>query len=386
MFDQSRAITSMNLRNIVQRPGTSLVIVFGIAGVVAVLVGLLSMAAGFNAALTTTAAPDRAVILGHGARNEMNSWLTNEEFNIMSQLEGFEIASGELYTIVDLTERSSGEQAYVVARGITPAAYAVRPELALVHGRLPEAGRAELLVGATAAQQYLGLAIDDEVKLRDSVWQVVGHFDTGGTANESEIWMDLALAKSVFRRNNISTMRVRLSDATHMTAIQEQISGDPRLNTSLVSEEEFYASQAAARTSLIETFTYFIASIMAVGAIIAALNSMYVAVHSRKVEIATLRALGFGQAPIISSVMVEALFLSLIGGAAGAALVYFGFNGYTTSTLNGASNTQVAFSFAVSPDLLTVGLGSALVLGFVGGLLPAIQAARAPITTALLGK
>lgn len=386
MFDQSRAITAMNLRNIVQRPGTSFVVIIGIAGVVAVLVGLLAMAAGFNAALTTIAAPGRAIILGHGSRNEMNSWLTNEELNIMSQVEGLEVTSGELYAVVDLKQRDSGDQAYVVARGITPAAYTVRPELTLVSGRFPQAGRAELLVGATAAREYLGLAIGDELKLRDSVWQIVGHFDTGGTANESEIWMDLSLAKSVFRRNGVSTMRVRLADTSLMAAIQRQISGDPRLNISLVSEEEFYASQAEARTSLIETFTYFIASIMAVGAIIAALNSMYVAVHSRKVEIATLRALGFGQAPIISSVMVEALFLSLIGGAIGAALIYFGMNGYTTSTLNGASNTQVAFSFAVSPELLALGLISALVLGLIGGFLPAIHAARAPITTALLGK
>lgn len=386
MFDQSKAITMMNLRNIIQRPGTSFVVIIGIAGVVAVLVGLLAMAAGFNAALTTTAAPGRAVVLGHGADNEMNSWLTNEELNILSQLEGIDVASGELYTVVDLTARDSSEQAYVVGRGITSAAYSVRPELTLIEGRLPQAGRAELLVGATAAQEYLGLAIGDDVKLRDSVWQVVGHFDAGGTANDSEIWMDLSLAKSVFRRDNVSTMRVRLSDRTHMATIRGQIAGDPRLNISLVSEEEFYASQAEARTSLIETFTYFIASIMAVGAIIAALNSMYVAVHSRKVEIATLRALGFGQTPIISSVMVEALFLSAIGGTVGAALVYFAMNGYTTSTLNGASNTQVAFSFAVSPELLTLGLVSALVLGFIGGLLPAIHAARAPITTALLGK
>jgi putative ABC transport system permease protein len=386
MFAQSRAITVMNLRNILQRPGTSFVVIIGIAGVVAVLVGLLAMAAGFNAALTTTAAPDRAIVLGHGSRNEMNSWLTNEELNIMSQLEGVEAASGELYAVVDLTQRSTGEQAYVVGRGVTPSAYTVRPELTLVSGRLPEAGRAELLVGATAAGEYLGLGLGDEVKLRDSVWQVVGHFDTGGTANESEIWMDLSLAKSVFRRNGVSTMRVRLSDTTPMATIQERISGDPRLNIALVPEEEFYAAQAQARTTLIETFTYFIASIMAVGAVIAALNSMYVAVNARKVEIATLRALGFGQAPIISSVMVEALFLSLIGGAAGAALVYFAMNGYTTSTLNGASNTQVAFSFAVSPELLTLGLVSALVLGLIGGLLPAIHAARAPITSALLGK
>lgn len=309
MFDQSRAITMMNLRNIIQRPGTSFVVVIGIAGVVAVLVGLLAMAAGFNAALTTTAAPGRALVLGHGANNEMNSWLTNEELNIISQLEGIQVASGELYTVVDLTARDSGEQAYVVGRGITPEAYTVRPELSLTAGRFPQAGRAELLVGATAAREYVGLALGDDVKLRDSVWQVVGHFDAGGTANDSEIWMDLSLAKSVFRRDSVSTMRLRLSERTHMAAIQEQIASDPRLNISLVSEEEFYASQAEARTSLIETFTYFIASIMAVGAIIAALNSMYVAVHSRKVEIATLRALGFGQAPIISSVMIEALSL-----------------------------------------------------------------------------
>lgn len=386
MFDQIIAITAMNLQNIAARRGTSSVVVVGIAGVVAVLVGLLAMAAGFSAALTTTAEPDRGVVLGHGSRNEMNSWLTNEEFNIVSQLEGVRVASDELYVVVDLTQKSTGEQAYVVGRGVTSAAFTVRPELRVTGGRIPEPGRSELLVGKTAAQEFAGLDVGDEIVLRDGSWTVVGHFETGGTSNESEIWMDLPLAQSAFRRDVASTARLLLTDENAVADVRAQIERDPRLNLSLVSEEDFYAAQSETRTGLIETFTYFIAGIMAVGAVVAALNSMYVAVGSRTVEIATLRALGFGRLPIVASVVFEALFLSLVGGALGAAVVYFAVDGYTTSTLNSASNSQVVFGFAVTPNLLAAGIVWALVLGFLGGLLPAVHAARLPITTALRGK
>ncbi len=386
MLRHTFAISAMNLRNIPRRLGTSLVVVIGIAGVVAVLVGLLSMAAGFRAALTTSAAADRGIVLGHGSHNEMNSWLSNEEVNVLAGLEGFDAVSPELYTVIDLARRDTGETAYVVGRGISPAAFALRPELHITTGRIPQPGRTELLAGAASVHQFEGLAVGEQINLRGTPWMVVGHFETGGTANESELWMDLSLAKATFRRDNISTMRVQFSKPGDISSIQEQIERDPRLNLSLIEEAEFYASQSEARTVLIETFTYFIASIMAVGAIIAALNSMYVAISSRKVEIATLRALGFGKGPVVLSVMVEAVTLALVGGVGGAALVYVTLDGYTTSMLNAASNSQVAFSFAVTPGLLVVSILCALVLGFIGGLLPAIQTSRDTISSGLLGR
>lgn len=386
MVRQAIAISTMNMRNVPRRLGTSLVVIVGIAGVVAVLVGLLAMAAGFRAALTLSAASDRGIVLGHGSRNEMNSWLSSEEANILSDLEGLDAVSAELYTVIDLTQRGTGDSAYVVGRGTTDAAYTVRPEVRIIAGRKAEPGRTELLAGAKATREFHGLALGDQVMLRGTPWTVVGHFSAGGTATESELWMDLALAKATFRRDSISTMRVRLDDPSEVGSIRSQIDRDPRLNLSLVEESAFFAAQSEARTALIETFTYFIASIMAAGAVVAALNSMYVAVSSRKTEIATLRALGFGQGPVVVSVMAEAMVLALVGGIAGAVVIYAALDGYTTSTLNTASNTQVAFSFAVTPGLLGAGVICALVLGAVGGLLPALQAARAQITSALLGR
>jgi len=386
LLRQAIAISAMNMRNVPRRLGTSLVVMVGIAGVVGVLVGLLSMAAGFQATLTTSAASDRGIVLGHGSQNEMNSWLSNEEVNILSDLEGLDAVSAELYTVIDLTQRGSGESAYVIGRGVTAAAYTVRPEVRITAGRAAEAGRTELLAGAKAAGEFLGLALGDQVMLRGTPWTVVGHFTAGGSATESELWMDLALAKATFRRDSISTMRVRFGEPSAVGLIRAQIDRDPRLNLLLLEEEDFFAAQSEARTALIETFTYFIAGIMAAGAVFAALNSMYVAVGSRKIEIATLRALGFERGPVVASVMAEAMALALIGGTAGAALIYTALDGYTTSTLNTASNTQVAFSFAVTPGLLTAGVLCALGLGAIGGLLPALHAARAPITSALLGR
>ena len=386
MFAQSMAITGMNLRNVFRRPGTSLVIVVGIAGVVTVLVGLLAMAAGFQSALTSSSSPDRAIILGHGSQNEMNSWLSVEEENILSGFEGFTATSGELYTAIDLRRRDDGETAYVVARGVTSDAFRVRPEVRIVAGRPLEAGRGEILAGRLAAREYEGLGVGEKVELRGRTWTVAGHFDAGGTAVDSEVWMDLSLAQAVFRRNGVNTMRVNVDRASDMERLRHAIEADPRLDAELISEGDFYSAQSEARAKLIRTFTYFVASIMSVGAIVAAINSMYVAVSSRRVEIATLRAIGFSRSPILVSILAEAVLLALAGGIAGTVLVYLAVDGYTTSTLNGASNTQVSFTLAVTPPLVATGVACALFLGFLGGLLPAIQAVFAPITGALLGR
>lgn len=385
-FRQSSAITGMNLRNIVRRPGISMVVVVGIAGVVTVLIGLLAMAAGFQSVLTSSAAEDRAIVLGHGSRNEMNSWLGIDEERILSGLDGIKVASRELYTAIDLHRRSDGETAYVVARGVTEDAFAVRPEVRLVAGRMMKPGSSEIMAGAMAANEYAGLGIGETVRLRGTDWTVVGHFSTGGTAADSELWMDLSLAQSVFRRNGVNTLRVTLDDPAGISALQQTIEADPRINAELVSENSFYSAQSEARTKLIKTFTYFVASIMSVGAIVAAINSMYVAVSSRSVEIATLRAIGFSRAPILVSILIEAMFLALIGGLVGIVIVYLAVDGYTTSTLNGASNTQVSFTLAVTPALVASGLSAALFLGFLGGLLPAVQAVFAPVAAALTGR
>lgn len=387
MLRQICEITLMNLRNIGARRGASSVIVVGIAGVVAVLIGLLSMSAGFAAALKDSSQPNRAIVMRTGSTDEMDSWLGNDEVNVITQLPGIVHASGELYVALDIPKRTTHKTATVVGRGVTAAAFAVRPELHIVNGRTFTPGRNEMLVGGAAAREYVGLEVGDSVDLRDQAWTVVGQFETGGTATESEVWMDLATAQSVFRRGGaVSSLRVQLQDPAQTAQLGTQIQDDPRLRAALISESDFYAGQTKAQAGLIETFAYFIAGIMAIGAVIAALNSMYAAVSARIVEIATLRALGFGNVPVVASVMIEAIALALFGGLLGAALVYIMFDGYGASTLNNASHAQLAFAFVVTPKLLQLGIAWALALGFIGGLLPALRAARLPITTALRGE
>ena len=387
MLQQIFEITLMNLRNIASRLGASSVIVVGIAGVVAVLIGLLSMSAGFSAALKDSSQPNRAIALRTGSTDEMDSWLGNDEVNVITQLPGVAQASGELYVALDLPKRTTHKTATVVGRGVQATAFAVRPELHIVKGRAFTPGHNEMLVGRAAAREYVGLDVGDHVDLRDQPWTVVGEFETGGSATESEVWMDLATAQAVFRRGGaVNSLRVQLEHPDHIAALNQQIQNDPRLRAALISESEFYAGQTKAQAALIEGFAYFVAGIMAIGAVIAALNSMYVAVSTRTVEIATLRALGFGSVPVVASVMIEAIVLALCGGVLGGVLVYVLFDGYGASTLNNASHSQLAFSFAVTPHLLQLGIVWALVLGFVGGLLPAMRAARLPITAALRGE
>ena len=387
MLRQILEITLMNLRNVNSRRGASSVIVVGIAGVVAVLIGLLSMAAGFSAAMKDSSRPDRAIVMRAGSSDELDSWLANDEMNVITQLPGIAIASGEIYVALDLPKRATRKTATVVGRGVQAEAFAVRPELHIVEGRAFTPGHNEMLVGAAAAREYVGLEVGDRVELRDQPWTVVGHFETDGSATESEVWMDLATAQSVFRRSGaVNSIRVQSKNPDQLISINAQIQNDPRLRAALIAESEFYGGQSKTQTALIETFAYFVAAIMAIGAVIAALNSMYAAVSVRTVEIATLRALGFGNAPVVASVMIEALVLALLGGVLGGAIVYLAFDGYSASTLNNAAHAQVAFGFRVTPRLLQLGIVWALALGFVGGLLPALRAARMPITTALRGE
>jgi len=387
MFSQIYEITAMNVRNIGSRIGSSSVIVVGIAGVVAVLVGLLSMATGFNMVLESSSLPNRAIVMRDGTNGELSSNLGIEEFNILSRMEGIERASGELYVIADIPKKETGSPANLVFRGMRQAGLDIRPEFQIVAGRRFEPGRNELVAGVMAAAEFAGLEIGSEIDFRESNWRIVGHFEAQGGAYESEVWADLAVVQSSFRRpGSITSARVLLEDPAQAEAINERIQADPRLDLRLETEAQFYASQGEQRAALINTFGYGVAFLMAIGAVFAALNTMYTAVSTRTVEIAILRALGFGGVPLVFSVMIEALLLAVLGGILGGVVVYLLFDGYTASTLNSGSFSQVAFDFAVTPELLRLGISWALVLGVIGGLFPAVRAARLPITTALRGE
>ena len=387
MLAQIREITLMNLRNLPARIGSSSVIVVGIAGVVLVLVSILAMAAGFRVTLESTGAPERAIVLRGGAGSEMSGGMSQESVDIVSQTEGVAIASGELYTVADVPKRRSGTPANLVFRGVGPNAFLVRPEVHIVAGRNFEPGKGELIAGVRAAEEFAGIDLGATIRFRDSDWKIVGLFAANGEVNESEVWADVKVVQSAFRRgSSLSTIRVKLAAPGATEAIAARIAKDPRLDVQIRTEQDFYGEQSKRLSTIITGFGYLVGVIMAIGAIFAALNTMFSAVTARTVEIATLRAIGFGATPVLISVMAEALLLALLGGVLGAGLAYVVFNGVTISTLNNASFSQVAFDFAVTPKLMTQGLTWAMSLGIVGGLFPAFRAARLPITVALRGE
>jgi putative ABC transport system permease protein len=385
-----REIVLMNLRSIPQRLGASLVIVIGIGGVVGVLVAMLSMSAGLNRTLSATGSPDRAIILRGGSDGELASFLDRASATLVKQdpaiaraADGLPLASGELIVITEVPRPGDTIGANVSLRGVDPKGFAMRPELRLVAGRMFRPGLRELIVGQGAFRQFQGLDVGDALKFRGSYWTVVGRFATGD-AHDSELWADLETAQSAFGRSGVSSVLVTLTSPDAFASLKRRLTTDPQVNVDVKTEREFYSAQSATTTRVIGIVTTLVAVIMAIGALFGALNTMYSAVSARTAEIGTLRALGFGSAPVIASVMAEAMALSLAGGAMGAGIAYALFNGYSVSTLGG-NFTQIAFNFAVTPGLVVQGLVWALAIGFIGGLFPAVRAARLPVTEALRG-
>jgi putative ABC transport system permease protein len=391
---QVAAITLMNVQNVPRRLGASLVVVIGIAGVVGVLVSVLAMAEGFRHTLATTGRPDRVVVLRAGSDSELSSSVTREQAVLLATLpavarDGMRrpLASAELMVMVDLPRVGGTDPNNVPFRGASPEAFAVRDELRIVEGRRFERGVREVIVGRKAARQFAGLTVGSAIAFRDSDWLVVGVFESGGDVHESEIWADAEVAMSAFRRQGFQSVTAQLADASEpgLAGLREAIARDRRLSLTALREPEYYARQARVLSNLIDVLGYTVAVFMAIGATFGALNCMYSAVASRQVEIATLRAIGFGGVPVVVSVLIEALLLALVGGVVGGALAYVYCDGASLSTLNFSTFSQVAFDFRVTRALLLQGLGWALAIGVVGGLFPALRAARLPVTVALRG-
>jgi putative ABC transport system permease protein len=391
-LNQVVALTIITLRTIPQRLGTSLVVVIGIAGVVGVLVAVLAMSEGFRHTLASTGRHDRVIMLRAGSDSELSSNMGRDQTMPIAPLPGIAhdavgspLASAELMVMVDLPRQGQSDPNNVPFRGVQPAAFAIRDELKVVVGRRFERGVREVIVGKKAAQEFAGLTVGSKIDFRDSDWTVVGVFETGGDVHESEIWADAEVTLSAFRRVGYQSVTARLADGsdTGFTAFKNVVSRDPRFSLSVLREPEYYARQAKVLSDLINILGYTVAAFMATGALFGALNCMYAAIASRQVEIATLRALGFGGTPVVISVMMEALLLALVGGTVGGALAYLYCNGTSLSTLNFNTFSQVAFDFRVTPRLLAQGLLWALSIGAAGGLFPAIQAARRPVTVAL---
>ena len=382
-------VTNMNLRSILERSGSSLVIIVGIAGSVAVMVSLLAMAEGLSSTISSTGEEDRVIILRDGSSSELSSGVAMTELDTVSSspgiksIDGEPMIAGELFAIIDLKKKGAESTSNLPIRGVQPTSFKIRPEVEIVEGRNFTTGTAEIIVGKGANNQYEGLEIGDQIKVRDSFATVVGIFSSNGNVHESEIWADLAAAQGLFRRGaSASSMILKLNSPDSFDEVGLFVESYPNLELKVQSESDFYENQSSG-ADLIKVFGQVVGYIMAIGAVFAALNTMYSAVSTRLVEIGTLRALGFKGTTVLLALLIEALLLATIGGLLGGAIAYLLFNGYTVSTLAGGSFSQTAFAFAVTGEIIQQGLTLALFVGFIGGVFPAWNAARRDISEAL---
>ncbi len=389
-INQIFAVTWLNLRNLPQRVGSSVVAVIGVAAVVLVFASVLSMAKGFERTMVTAGSDDTAIVIRSGSTSELNSGLSNEQVLIIADAPGVmkdgdsTVMSAELYVVVDVKKRSNNTEANVPFRGIQTGAFDVRNNVRLVDGRMFEEGKNEIVVGRAAQREFIGLETGSTMQFGQTEWQIVGSFEAGGSVSESELWTDVRVLQGAYRRgNSFQSVRVKLQDENSLETLETALSDDPRIDPDVLTEREYYSGQAEGLTRFIKLIGYPLTILMSIGAVFGALNSMYTSVSVRGKEIATLRALGFGPFSILVSTIVESTLLALVGGLIGGVAAFLVFNGFQVSTLNGASFSQVVFDFAVTPDLLVDGLKAALIIGAFGGLFPAIRAARLPVAQAL---
>src|SRR5215469_1664604 len=389
-LNQIASITKFGLLSLPQRRGAVAATVIGIAGVVAVLVGVLSIAAGFRQAMSATGAPDGAIVMRSGADSEMESGFGRDETRIIADAPGLArttngpLASAELYVIIDLPKRTTGTDANVPLRGVELAAFEVHDNPKIVQGRMFDWGKDEVIVGRGAAQEFAGLDVGSTIQVGRYQWPVVGIFSANGGIAESEIWTDVKVLQPAFNRgDSFQSVSVRLTSPSAFQQFKDSLTSNPQLSVQVIRQTDYYAQQSTRLTLLITVLGYTIAVLMAIGAIFGALNTMYSAVAARTREIATLRALGFGRSAVIVSLMLESLMIALAGGLIGGALAYLAFNNFHTSTMNFQSFSAVTFAFKVSVRLLVNGIIWALVIGLVGGIFPAWRASRLPIAAAL---
>jgi putative ABC transport system permease protein len=386
---QAWSVTKVGISTIPQRLGSSSVVVVGIAGVVGVLVALLAMAAGFESTLRETGTDDTVIVMRAGSQTELNSGVDHDTAVVVSQAaqvlhnaSGQPIASPELVVVASLPKKSDGLDGNVEVRSVGEHAWELRPNVKMIEGRKFQPGLRELITGKSAQGQFRGLELGSSLKLNGQLWAIVGVFDSGDSHN-SELWGDTSVVSSTYRRgSSTSSVSMRLTSADAFEAIKAALTTDPRIKVDVSTTRAYYNQQSEAISRAIRVLGITVGIIMAVGAIFGALNTMYAAVATRSREIATLRAIGFRGVPVIVSVLVETMLLALLGGALGAALAWAIFDNYTASTL-GSNFSQVVFAFKVSPELLWSGLTWALAIGFIGGLFPAVRAARIPVTVGL---
>ena len=389
MFKQLTAVIGMSLQTLPQRIGASSVIVIGIAGVVGVLVSVLAMGAGFRHTLADSGRADRVIILRGGSDAELNSNLTRSDVDTISNAPGLAkdasgkaLLSNELVTVVNVPKMDTGTDANVTLRGVGLRLTEVRPELKVIAGRMFRPAVRELIAGSGAARQFRGLNVGGVLHLRNADWTVTGIFSSNGDVHESELLADVDTVGSSIERNGYSSAIGLLTGAAEFGRFKDALTTDPQLKVDVQREPEYYAAQSRNLTRVINVVGNTVAIIMAIGAMFGALNSMYSAVAARGLEIATLRAIGFGALPVLLSVMIEALLLSLLGGVIGASLAWLFFNGHSVSTL-GAAFAQDVFQLPVTRALIITGIVWACLIGLLGGFFPALRAARLPVAEAM---
>jgi putative ABC transport system permease protein len=387
---QVAAVSALNIRSLPQRLGTSSVVIIGIAGVVAVLISVLAMSTGLVKTLQVTGPDDRAIVVSTGANGELVSALTQEETLAIADsagakkgADGRALVSPESLMIVNLLKRD-GSEAGAPFRGIAQQGFAVHSEIKIISGRSFQPGLTELIVGKSAQRLYRGLDIGSRIKLHGTTWTVVGLFESGGSSHESELLADSISLNSAYQRGSASqSVLVVLDPRTGFDAFKDSIATNPQLQVDVATERDFGTQESDQISRILSIVAYLIGGIMAVGAIFAALNTMYSTVSARTREIATLRAIGFSPVSVVVSVFVEALLLAVVGGACGALIAWLLFNGHSVDTLGGGTGGQLIFDLAVTPGLMALGLAWACVIGVIGGLFPAIRAARLPVADAL---
>ena len=379
-----------NVRSVKARWTSSIVAVVGVAGTVGVFIAMLSLARGFKATLVSSGSADNALITRAGATSEMTSGVSIDAVKIIQDAPGIArgadgpLLTAEAVLMAPIPLRSTGTDANVQLRGVSPNVFAIRRNIKIMEGRMFQPGLSELVVGKNAKATYSGLALGSTIGLGSARWQVVGIFDAGGSAFDSEVWGDAHLLNGAYNRpDNLSqSVTVHLASPAALQQLKDSLTADPRLNVDVTREIDYYSKQSTRMTLLITTLGGFVALIMALGAVFGALNTMYSAVAERGREIATMRALGFGAAAVVTSFLIEALLISFVGGGIGC-LAVLPLNGLTTSTMNFQTFSNLAFAFKITPELLVKGIFFALAMGLIGGLLPAVRAASGPVASAL---
>ena len=379
-----------NVRSVRARWTSTIVAVLGIAGTVGVFVAMLSLARGFKATLVASGSPDNALVMRAGSSSEMMGGITLDSIKVIQDAPGIARgSSGPLITqdvvgVMPIPLISTGTDANVQIRGVSPNVLEIRKFVKMSQGRMFNPGMSEIVVGKNASKTYSGLTVGNKIDMAGGHWEVVGVFDANGSAFDSEIWTDSRVLNDILKRpsNIFQSATVHLESPSSFQALKDSLTSDPRLNVDVTREIDYYAKQSTTMTTLITVLGGLVAAIMAIGAVFGALNTMYSAVAERGREIATMRALGFNAYSVVISFLVEALLISFIGGVIGC-LVVLPLNGLTTSTMNFQTFSNLAFAFKITPELLVKGVIFALVMGVVGGLLPAVRAASLPVATAL---